>query len=103
MAAATSGSGNKDIKIGIDLPLSGSSLASAGPAADGALLALKEANAAGTVKGYNLVTDILDHSVNGKYDTNQGGKDMTTLVSDPAVMAVVGPYNSAVAKVQIPV
>jgi branched-chain amino acid transport system substrate-binding protein len=28
---------------------------------------------------------------------------MTTLVSDPAVMAVVGPFNSAVAKVQIPI
>jgi branched-chain amino acid transport system substrate-binding protein len=101
--SSTSGNGNKDIKVGITLPLSGSSLASAGPARDGALLAIKEANAAGTIKGYNLVPDILDHSVNGQYDTTQGGKDMTTLVSDPSVMAVVGPFNSAVAKVQIPI
>ena len=72
MAVSSSGNGNKDIKIGITLPLSGSSLASAGPARDGALLAIKEANAAGTVKGYNLVPDILDHSVNGQYDTTAG-------------------------------
>ena len=102
-ACSGSSSGSKTIKIGISLPLSGSSLASAGPARDGALLAIKEANAAGTVKGYTLTADILDHSVNGQYDAQQGAKDMTTLVSDSAVMGVVGPFNSAVAKVQIPI
>jgi branched-chain amino acid transport system substrate-binding protein len=102
-ACSGSSSGNKTIKIGITLPLSGSSLASAGPARDGALLAIKEANAAGTVKGYTLAADILDHSVNGQYDAQQGAKDMTTLVSDTGVMGVVGPFNSAVAKVQIPI
>jgi branched-chain amino acid transport system substrate-binding protein len=102
-ACSGSSSSGKTIKIGISLPLSGSSLASAGPARDGALLAIKEANAAGTVKGYTLTADILDHSVNGQYDTQQGAKDMTTLVSDSAVMGVVGPFNSAVAKVQIPI
>ena len=38
----SSGGGSKALKIGITLPLSGSSLASAGPARDGALLAIKE-------------------------------------------------------------
>ncbi len=102
-ACSGSGSSSKTFKIGITLPLSGSSLASAGPARDGALLAIKEANAAGTVKGYTLEAYVLDHSVNGQYDTNQGAKDMTTFVSDTAVMAVMGPFNSAVAKVQIPI
>jgi branched-chain amino acid transport system substrate-binding protein len=94
----TSG-GDKVIKIGISLPLSGSSLASAGPARDGALLAIKEFS----LKGYKVEPFVLDHSVNGVHDPQQGAKDMTTLVSDPAVMAVVGPFNSSVAKVQIPV
>src|SRR3954451_19432508 len=102
-ACGGTASSGKTLKIGISFPLSGSSLASAGPARDGALLAIKEANAAGTVKGYTLTADVLDHSVNGQYDTTQAGKDMTTLVSDPAVVAVVGPFNSAVAKVQIPI
>jgi branched-chain amino acid transport system substrate-binding protein len=94
----TSG-GDKVIKIGISLPLSGSSLASAGPARDGALLAIKEFS----LKGYKVEPFVLDHSVNGVHDPQQGAKDMTTLVSDPAVMAVVGPFNSSVAKVQIPI
>ncbi|MDA8238306.1 MAG: branched-chain amino acid ABC transporter substrate-binding protein [Chloroflexi bacterium] len=102
-ACGGTSSGAKTLKIGISLPLSGSSLASAGPARDGALLAIKEANAAGTIKGYTLAPYVLDHAVNGQYDTQQGAKDMTTFVSDSAVMAVVGPFNSAVAKVQIPI
>ena len=102
-ACSGSSSGSKTLKIGISFPLSGSSLASAGPARDGALLAIKEANAAGTVKGYTLQSTILDHAVNGQYDAQQGAKDMTSLVSDSSVIAVIGPFNSAVAKVQIPI
>jgi branched-chain amino acid transport system substrate-binding protein len=101
--SGSGGSGEKTVKIGITLPLSGSSLASAGPARDGALLAIKEANAAGTIKGYKIEPYVLDHSVNGVHDPQQGAKDMTTFVSDPAVMGVVGPFNSSVAKVQIPI
>src|SRR5918995_3709481 len=95
--------GGKNLKIGITFPLTGSSLASAGPARDGALLAIKEANAASTVPGYTLEASILDHSVNGQYDAQQGAKDMTTFASDSSVAAVIGPFNSAVAKVQIPI
>ena len=102
-ACGGGGGGSKTLKIGISFPLSGSSLASAGPARDGALLAIKEANAAGTVKGYTLEASVLDHAVNGQYDAQQGAKDMTTLISDTGVVAVIGPFNSAVAKVQIPI
>jgi len=94
----TSG-GDKVLKVGISLPLSGSALASAGPARDGALLAIKEAN----IKGYKLEAFVLDHAVNGVHDPQQGAKDMTTFVSDAAVVGVVGPFNSSVAKVQIPI
>src|SRR4029079_15708907 len=93
-ACSGGGTGGKTLKIGITFPLTGSSLASVGPAHDGALLAIKEANAAGTVKGYTLEATILDHSVNGQYDAQQGAKDMTTLVSDNSVVAAVGPFNS---------
>src|SRR5690349_19231302 len=102
-ACGGSGGGGKTLKIGITLPLSGSSLASAGPARDGALLAIKEANAAGTVKGYTLEASVLDHAVNGQYDAQLGAQQMTTFASDSSVLAVVGPFNSAVAKVQIPI
>lgn len=94
----TGGSG-KTLKIGISLPLSGSSLASAGPAREGALLAIKEFK----LEGYTIEAFVLDHAVNGVHDPQQGAKDMTTLISDSAVVGVVGPFNSSVAKVQIPI
>lgn len=98
-ACGGTGGGGKVLKIGITLPLSGSSLASAGPARDGALLAIKEAK----IEGYTVQAFVLDHAVNGIHDPQQGAKDMTTFVSDAAVVAVIGPFNSSVAKVQIPV
>jgi branched-chain amino acid transport system substrate-binding protein len=98
-ACGGSGSTGKTIKIGISLPLSGSSLASAGPARDGALLAIKEFKLA----GYTIETVVLDHAVNGVHDPQQGAKDMTALAADAGVVGVVGPFNSSVAKVQIPI
>ncbi len=98
------GGGEKGtLKVGITLPLSGSSLASAGPARDGALLAIEEANAAGGINGWKIEPVVLDHSVNGVHDPQQGAKDVSSLVSDAGVVAVVGPFNSSVAKVQIPI
>jgi branched-chain amino acid transport system substrate-binding protein len=98
-ACGGSSGGNKVLTIGISFPLSGSSLASAGPARDGALLAIKDF----TLAGYTIKTTILDHAVNGTHDPQQGSKDMTTLVADSTVVGVVGPFNSSIAKVQIPI
>jgi len=98
-ACGGSGGAGKALKIGITLPLSGSALASAGPARDGALLAIKEFKLA----GYTFEPVVLDHAVNGVHDPQQGAKDMTTFVGTDGVVGVVGPFNSSVAKVQIPI
>jgi branched-chain amino acid transport system substrate-binding protein len=95
----TGGGAGKDLKIGITLPLSGSALASAGPAQKGAELAIKEF----ALDGYTFAADVKDHAVNGVHDPQQGAKDMTAFAADPAVVAVIGPFNSSVAQVQIPV
>jgi len=101
LAAACGGStgGGKTLTIGISLPLSGSALASAGPAEKGAELAISEAK----VDGYTLAVKVLDHAVNGAHNPAQAAADMTTLVGDDTVMAVVGPFNSGSAKTQIPI
>ncbi len=102
--STTPGTGDdKVIKIGLSFPLSGSGLASAGPARDGALLAIKEANDSDAIAGYTLEPYVLDHAVNGVHDPQQGSKDMQTLVQDEGVLAVVGPFNSSIAQVQIPI
>jgi branched-chain amino acid transport system substrate-binding protein len=100
LAAACGGStGGKTLTIGISFPLNGASLASAGPARDGALLAIKEAS----IEGYTLTWKVLDHAVDGKKNPELGAADMLTFVGDETVVAVVGPFNSAVALAQIPV
>lgn len=95
--------GGKTLKIGVTLPLSGGAAADGQPTLKGVKLAVDQANEKGGVAGYKLDLQPLDHSVNGKYNEQQGAQDMQTFVADAAVIGVVGPYNSAVAKVQIPI
>src|SRR6476469_6117743 len=107
-AAAPSAGGSAvaskgELKLGVTLPLSGGAAADGQPTLKGAQLAVDAANAAGGIGGYTIKLVPLDHAVNGKYNEQQGAADMQTFVADPKVIGVVGPYNSAVAKVQIPI
>ena len=103
LAAACGGStastAGKTLTVGISLPLNGSSLAAAGPARDGALLAIKEAS----IEGYTLKAKVLDHAIEGAHNPGQAAADMLTFTGDETVVAVVGPFNSASGKAQIPV
>jgi branched-chain amino acid transport system substrate-binding protein len=105
IAAGCSGgtSNDKTLKLGVTLPLSGGAAADGQPTLKGVKLAVDEANAKGGIGGYKIELLPLDHAVNGKYNEQQGAQDMQTFVNDPAVIGIVGPYNSAVAKVQIPI
>jgi branched-chain amino acid transport system substrate-binding protein len=104
VAACQGGPGGaKVLKIGIELPLSGGEAPNGQPTLKGAKLAVDEANEKGGVGGYKLELNIQDDAVSGKNNPEQGAKNMGTLVADSQVIGVVGPYNSAVAKVQIPV
>ncbi len=103
-AAPSGGGGEKGtLKVGVTLPLSGGSAADGQPTLKGAQLAVDQANEKGGIGGYKLELMPLDHAVNGKYNEQQGAQDMQTFVADAAVIGVVGPYNSAVGKVQIPI
>ncbi len=92
-----------ELKLGVSLPLSGGAAADGQPTLKGAQLAVDQANEAGGIGGYTIKLFPLDHAVNGKYNEQQAAQDMQTFVADTAVFGVVGPYNSAVAKVQIPI
>jgi len=99
VAAPTKG----ELKLGVTLPLSGGAAADGQPTLKGAQLAADQANAKGGIGGYSIKVVPLDHAVNGQYNEQQGAADMQTFVADPKVIGIVGPYNSAVAKVQIPI
>jgi branched-chain amino acid transport system substrate-binding protein len=100
---ASAPAGAQTIKIGVDFPLSGQDAAVGRPSANGAILAVEEADKAGFAGGkYVLSAVVLDDTVQGKHDPAAGAQNVKTFISDPAVLAMVGPYNSNVAKAEIP-
>jgi branched-chain amino acid transport system substrate-binding protein len=100
---SASGGGKGTVKIGVDLPLSGNEVANGEPTLNGIKLAVKEANANGGVGGYTVDLNIQDDAVNGLHNPDQGATNAGTLVADQAVVGMVGPFNSNVARAEIPV
>lgn len=94
MAAA----GETVIRVGVVLPLDGSILATTGPIRDGALVTL----AGAAIPGVRIEPVVLDHAVYGVHDPLKASEDLATLIADPSVLAVIGPYNSSVAELLIP-
>jgi branched-chain amino acid transport system substrate-binding protein len=97
-------SGKGTINIGIELPQQGSELAASQPIINGIKLAVKDAG--GEVGGWKIDIPnsvVLDDAKDGVHDPQTGAQNMTALVSNPNVVAVIGPLNSSVAKVQIPI
>ena len=90
------------IKIGIDLPISGADASIGVPTQYGAQLAIKQANDKNLVPGFTFEADVLDDAVNGVHDPAQGAKNIETFGADPAVLGVIGPFNSSVARAEIP-
>jgi len=91
------------LHLGIELPLSGGEVANGQPTRNGVLLAIAEANAAGGVGGYQIVDNTQDDAVNGAHNPDQGALNIGTLVADETTFGVVGPFNSSVARSEIPV
>lgn len=92
--------GDKVIKIGIDLPLTGGAAEGADRIKYGALLAIDQANVSGAVKGYRLVPVILNNATTtaGQYDPAQAAVNARKFVADPEVMAAIGPMTSGCGK-----
>ncbi|MGH7659850.1 MAG: branched-chain amino acid ABC transporter substrate-binding protein [Vulcanimicrobiaceae bacterium] len=90
-------------KIGIDLPTSGADASDGIPTKNGALLAIDDANAKGMPGGVKLQGEPLDDAVQGVHDPAQGAQNLKTFVADSAVVGVVGPFNSNVARAEIPI
>jgi branched-chain amino acid transport system substrate-binding protein len=98
-SSSSSTAGNIAVKVGIELPMTGGEAPNGVPTANGVALALSQI----TVPGFTVTISQQDDAVNGKHNADQGAKNMQTLANDPAVLFVVGPYNSSVAQAEIPV
>ena len=102
-SSTPSATGKGTVKIGVDLPLSGGELPNGQPTLNGIQMAIDEANAAGGAGGYQLALDTRDDAVNGVHNPDQGATNAGALVAESDVIGMVGPYNSNVGAVEIPV
>ncbi len=95
----------KVIKIGIDLPLTGAEADNAIRIKDAALLAIQQANDAGTIKGYTLVPVVLNDATStaGEYDPAQAATNARAFVADPDMVAAIGPMDSGSGKAMAPI
>ena len=104
-APASSGDTSKGtVNIAIELPQQGSELAASQPIINGIKLAVKDAG--GAAGGYKIDIPnsvVFDDAKDGAHDPQTGAQNMSAIVSLPDVIAVIGPVNSSVAKVQIPI
>jgi branched-chain amino acid transport system substrate-binding protein len=92
-------------KIGLDMPLSGSSAFRGVPVRNAAQLAIDDANRAAGINGPQLGLEVFDDAgstPNGQ-DSNKGADNARTMTAHPMTLAMVGPWGSSVAPAVIPV
>jgi branched-chain amino acid transport system substrate-binding protein len=96
--------GSTTIKVATELPTSGKDATSGKPAENGAHLAVDQANANHTIPGYTLLFVPKDDvGPSGIHDPTVGAANVTALASDAEVAGIVGPFNSSVAKAEMPI
>ncbi|MBA3825932.1 MAG: branched-chain amino acid ABC transporter substrate-binding protein [Ktedonobacterales bacterium] len=103
-ACGSSGAGgSKTIGIGSDLPISGTDAGVGLPTQLGVKLAADQNKDLGN--GYTLTYSSKDDvsTTTGAHDPATGASNITALLGQSEVVAVVGPFNSNVAKSEIPI
>jgi branched-chain amino acid transport system substrate-binding protein len=95
----------KTIKVGITLPLTGADAEDALLIKNGAMMAIDEANAKGGVAGYKIEVATYDSgtATAGQYDPAQAATNTKKLISDPMVVANIGPQMSGEGKAMTPI
>jgi branched-chain amino acid transport system substrate-binding protein len=97
---SSSGSASKGtITIGVSLPLSGEEASQGTPTKNGVLFYLQQHP---TIDGFTLKVSAKDYAVNGSPDATRGAAVMQELIADPSVLAVVGTFDSGIARASIP-
>ena len=93
------------VTLASDLPVSGSDASDGKPTQNGAQLAVDQANKNKTLGGCTIKFEGKDDAsvALGKHDPQQGAQNITELSGDQSVLGVVGPFNSSVAKSEMPI
>ena len=88
------------IKIGSDLPV----CTVGGQATqNGVQFAIKQKNDAGGVEGFTIEFQGFDDCRQAAYSADAGVENVQKMLGDSKFLGMIGPYNSAVAKAEIPI
>ena len=95
---------SKFVTIGINLSLTGAAAEDATNMLHGAVMAIEEANANGSVGGYEIRMLILDDgtATAGQYDPAQAATNTRKMVSESSCVAAIGPMASGSGKAMAP-
>ncbi len=88
------------IKIGSDFPICTTGGLST---QNGVKFAIDQKNAAGGINGFTITFQGFDDCRQGSYSADAGVENVQTMLGDPKFLGMIGPYNSAVAKAEIPI
>ena len=96
---------DKELKIGINLSLTGADAETANRIANGGIFAFEEANAAHAVKGYVFKVEKFDDATPtaGQYDPVQAANNARKMVGDKGFVAALGPQMSGAGKAMAPI
>ena len=94
------GTPTKVIRIGVDLPLSGAEGRAGTPALNGVQFFVHQHPA---IDGFSVEVVPRDDAVGGLHDPAQGERNVKSLGADPLVLGVIGPFDSDVARLDIPI
>ncbi|HXI96198.1 MAG TPA: hypothetical protein VNG04_08720, partial [Candidatus Acidoferrum sp.] len=88
------------ITIGVDLPLTGTE-GQAGMSTFNGVRFFVQSHP--TLDGFGIAIDARDDPVSSTRYTARGLQDIEAFIADPAVLAMIGPFDENVARAQIPV
>jgi branched-chain amino acid transport system substrate-binding protein len=107
LAACGPGTGTQSdvmIEIGSDFPTSHADAPAGKPVENAVRYAIDQANNAHFLPGYTFVLNAKDDvGPNGTHDPNIGANNISLLVGDARVAAIIGPANSSVAQAEMPI
>jgi branched-chain amino acid transport system substrate-binding protein len=91
---------DKTITIGVDLPLTGVEGRAGTSTLNGVRFFVSRHP---VLDGFTITVDARDDPAGASRDTGAGVKNLQALIAEPRVVAVIGPFDSNVARAQIPV
>jgi branched-chain amino acid transport system substrate-binding protein len=95
------GGGSKGtIKIGSDFPVC---TVGGQSTSNGVKFAVDEKNKAGGVEGFQIAYTSFDDCRQGAYNADAGVANVRQMLDDSKYLGMIGPYNSAVGKAEIPI